>query len=135
MDNKQSLIFEKICRKFRFPYDCKFIQHRNLKEFRYFMIERINPTHRIFLYGKLKKSYDTNHSPNRILKVGEIWLCYASLVIPIHNAFFLFYMNMITAMMLFHILYYHCIQDNFGVWFKSLLESKATSVQAKPSMQ
>lgn len=134
MDNKQLLIFTKICNKFRLPYSCKFIQHRNLKEFRYFMIERINPNHRIFLYGKLKKSYDTNKQPNRILKVGEIWLCYASLVIPIHNAFFLFYMNMVTAMILFHILYFHCIQDNFGVWFKSLLESKETSVQAKPSM-
>jgi hypothetical protein len=91
------------------------------------MIERINPNHRIFLYGKLKKSYDTNHNPNRILKVGEIWLCYASLVIPIHNAFFLFYMNMITAMILFHILYYHCIQDNFGEFIRDIFKDKRSS--------
>lgn len=135
MDNKQSLIFEKICRKFKFPYDCKFIQHRNLKEFRYFMIERINPTHRIFLYGKLKKSYDTNKQPNRILKVGEIWLCYAFVLIPVSNPFFMAYTNIITGMILFDLLYNHCINDNFGSWFKSLLGLKEISVQVKPSMQ
>jgi hypothetical protein len=134
MDNKQQFIFQKICNKFKFPYDCKFIQHRNLKEFRYFIIERINPTHRIFLYGKLKKGQDKNSYPNRIIKVGEIWLCYASMIIPIHNPLFVFYMNMITAMILFNILYYHCMQDNFGEWFKSLLESKEISEVAKPSM-
>lgn len=72
MDNKQMHIFRNICEKNNLPIENTFVQFRNLKEFRSFFIERINPTHHILLFGRLKHPKDKNY--NRVVKVGEILL-------------------------------------------------------------
>lgn len=72
MDSKQMHIYKKICEKNSLPSENTFVQFRNLKEFRSFFIERINPTHRILLFGRLKNPVDGNYT--RVVKVGEILL-------------------------------------------------------------
>lgn len=52
--------------------DITFIQHRNLKEFRHFKIERINPNHRIKLYGILKDSNKKKEVSKQLIEAGEI---------------------------------------------------------------
>ena len=75
MDNKQKRIFNRILEKNNLPRDNTFIQHRNLKEFKSFFIERVNPTHRIFLYGRPKKKYVYDCHYDKSIKAGEILLC------------------------------------------------------------
>lgn len=67
MNKKQKNIYRHIIKNFNLPRKNHFIQYRNLKEFRNFEIERINPTHKILLYGKLK-----NKKCNSLIRVGEI---------------------------------------------------------------
>lgn len=67
MDKKQKSIFYRLLEKFDLPRKNTFVQFRNLNEFKYFKIEKINPTHRILLYGKLK-----NDKSKKFIKVGEI---------------------------------------------------------------
>ena len=75
MDNKQQHIFKQILDKNKLSHDNVFIQHRNLKEFKSFFLVRINPNHRIELYGRLKRSKVKDHNFNKSIKVGEILLC------------------------------------------------------------
>ena len=75
MDNKQKHILKNICLKHKLGKPKTFIQHRNLREFKGFYIERINPTHRIFLYGKPKKKYVNDGHYDKSIKAGEILLC------------------------------------------------------------
>ena len=79
MDKKQLHILNNIYKKFNLKGNKKFIQHRNLKEFRYFFIEKINPNHKIILYGKLRKQYVNDKCHNRIINVGEI-IIYSCLI-------------------------------------------------------
>lgn len=72
MNHKQFVVLMNIFEKFDIPKNAHFIQHRNLNEFRYFKIEKINPTHRIFLYGNLKKSNHKFQTSRNLIKVGEI---------------------------------------------------------------
>jgi hypothetical protein len=114
MDNKQNVIFAKICDKFKLPYKNTFIQHRNLKEFRYFFIERVNPTHRILLYGKLKKNYINDNYPNKIIKVGEILLSYSLCLIDTHNPIFKFMLLFCGFYAQTFIFYTYFFKVNFG---------------------
>ena len=75
MDKKQQRILRNILKKNSLPAENTFIQHRNLNEFRDFEIERINPNHRIILWGKLKSPYIHDSHYNKVVKVGEILLC------------------------------------------------------------
>lgn len=75
MDNKQKHIFKQILITNDIPQDNVFVQHRNLKEFKSFFVERINPNHRIELYGRLKRSKVKDRHFNKAIKVGEILLC------------------------------------------------------------
>ena len=82
MDYKQNKIFKDILEKYSLPDTAKLIQYRNLKEFKYFDIERINPNHIIELYGKMKNYYVNK---NRI-HVGRIiipYICLTNTVIYI----------------------------------------------------
>jgi len=81
MDNKQQHIFRNILDHNSLPHENVFIQHRNLKEFKSFFIERINPNHRIELYGRLKRSKVKDHNFSKSIKVGEILLCMGFYVI------------------------------------------------------
>jgi len=75
MDDKQKHIFRGILDNNDLPHENVFVQHRNLKEFKSFFIERINPNHRIELYGLLKRSRVKDNRFNKTIKVGEILLC------------------------------------------------------------
>lgn len=129
MDYTQIKIFRNICDKFKLPYGKKsrFMQHRNLNEFRYFLIERINPNHRILLYGKLKKSYDKNNNPNRIIKVGEILLTYSLLFFKPNSLILNLELNFLTSMILFYILYNWCIKNNFGELIKNAYRDRGST--------
>ena len=81
MDYKQQHIFRRILDKNSLPHENVFIQHRNLKEFKSFFIERINPNHRIELYGRLKRSNVKDHNFNKAIKAGEILICMGFLMI------------------------------------------------------
>lgn len=75
MNNKQLTILMNIFEKFDIPKNAHFIQHRNLNEFKYFNTEKINPTHRIFLYGVLKNNNKKKETSKSLIKVGEIIIC------------------------------------------------------------
>lgn len=79
MDKKQRRIFDKILKKNNLSNKASLIQYRNLKEFRYFTIERINPNHVIELYGKLK-----NGNPKKDVclnvHVGRIIIPYIGII-------------------------------------------------------
>ena len=95
MDKKQVKIFHEILDKFKLPYkNIIFIQHRNLKEFKYFNIERINPTHRIILYGSLKNNNKKKETTKQLLKVGEIIIGIFTFFIQINMV--IQYINLIT---------------------------------------
>lgn len=79
MDKKQNLIFDKILDSNKLPDPKTFKQYRNLKEFKYFFIERINPNHRIFLYGVLKNNNKKKDTSKTFIKVGEIIIVISSL--------------------------------------------------------
>src|SRR4030043_117267 len=74
MDEKQKRIYHNIISGFGLNKKNKFVQHRNLSEFKYFKIERINPNHIIILYGKLKNNKNKNHVCKGFVKVGEIYI-------------------------------------------------------------
>ena len=95
MDYKQKKIFNKILEKFKLSSKNKFIQHRNLKEFKYFEIERINPNHRIFLYGRLKKQYAKHKGSLHLIKVGEIIIYSSLFLLPCDNIFTVIFVNFI----------------------------------------
>lgn len=116
MDKKQNRILNDIKEKFGFPEKINFIQYRNLKEFKYFSIERINPNHKIILFGKLKKHRYKNNYPKGLVKVGEI-------IIPCITLFLNFnmiieYINIICLMFnLFFfssIIFYIC--NDINIW-------------------
>jgi len=72
MDKKQTKILLNIYENFAISKNAHFIQHRNLKEFKYFNIEKINPTHKIFVYGSLKNNHQKKETSRSLIKVGEI---------------------------------------------------------------
>ena len=79
MDRKQTLILDKVLDKYELPDYTTFKQYRNLKEFKYFVIEKINPTHRIFLYGVLKNNNKKKDTSKSFIKAGEIIIVISSL--------------------------------------------------------
>lgn len=80
MNNKEISIYEKILDKFDLENPKTFIQHRNLNEFKNFQIERVNPTHRIILYGMLKNNSIKRNVSKTLIKVGEILLISGALL-------------------------------------------------------
>lgn len=72
MDKKQITILKKILEYNKLPDKITFIQHRNLNEFKLFKIEKVNPTHRIILYGILKNGNKKKETSRSIIKAGEI---------------------------------------------------------------
>lgn len=109
MNNKQKYIYNKICKKNNLPVKNSFVQHRNLKEFSSFYIERINPTHIIYLYGKLKKKYIHDGHYNKVIKVGEILLS-LGFALNINNYLFGITINIITGSILLSLLLEYIIE-------------------------
>jgi hypothetical protein len=73
MNKEQKKIFDRILEDHQIKGEnIQFIQHRNLNEFKYFQIERINPTHRIKLYGILKNNNKKKDVTKRLIDAGEI---------------------------------------------------------------
>lgn len=73
MDKKQDKIFQNILEKNELPHkNITFKQYRNLREFKYFQIEKINPNHIIKLYGTLKNKNKKRDTSKNLITVGEI---------------------------------------------------------------
>jgi hypothetical protein len=133
MDKKQNKIWNEIKEKFSLGDKAKLIQYRNLREFRYFTIERINPNHIIELYGKLK-----NGNPKKEVclnvHVGKIIIPYMSLIIFMYSYstiefinFFMLIMSMLSiSISLFYVcnsinlvrLCYDCIDRRYSRSYK-----------------
>lgn len=93
MDYKQKNILKKICDNNAIPKNKMiFKQYRNLKEFKYFIIERINPNHIIQVKGVLKNKYIHDNNYNKIINVGEI-VIFSSIVMFVKSDIFLFWLN------------------------------------------
>ncbi len=109
MDRQQRKIFEKILSKNHLSNKAMLIQYRNLKEFRYFSIEKINPNHIIELYGKLKNSNPKKEVCLNV-HVGRIIIPYISIVsflnfvMPIQAINFIL---LLCCMLLISICIYH----------------------------
>jgi len=104
MSRKEERIFNKILEKNNLP-ECKtFIKHRNLTEFKTFSIERINPTHRIFLYGNLKNNNKKKKTSKSLIKVGEILLVVNALMVN----FDLFFKNIDFILLCFSMFFLTC---------------------------
>lgn len=58
---------EFIKNKYNLPDNAKLSLYRNTKEFKYFQLERINPNHKILLWGILKKKYRKTKFTSRVL--------------------------------------------------------------------
>lgn len=97
MDKKQTTILDKVLDDNKLPDPTIFIQHRNLREFKYFKIEKINPTHRIILYGSLKNGNKKKHTSKSMIKAGEIIIVISSILVD----FKLFYANIDFISLLF----------------------------------
>jgi hypothetical protein len=67
---KKDYWIHKLKERFGLPDRSKVIFFRNPDEFRRIELERVNPTHKILMYGYLKRKY---HNRNRI-KIGKIYL-------------------------------------------------------------
>lgn len=114
MDKKQEFIYNNICKKNNLPHKNTFIQHRNLREFRDFYIERINPNHIIFLYGKLKKPYIHDKHYNKVIKVGEIVLS-IGFVMLIDNYILNIAINIISGSILLSFLLDYILEFDINV--------------------
>lgn len=87
MKKKEYWVY-KLKERFGLPDKSKVIFFRNPDEFRRIELERINPTHKIIMYGYLKRRY-TNKSR---IKMGKIYLpsysAFISLFMGIRNYFY-----------------------------------------------
>lgn len=127
MDRKQKRIWNDILDKFNLNNNAKFMQFRNLKEFRYFNIERINPNHKIELYGKLKNGNPKNIHVGRILipYMSIIVLLYSISPIQLINIIFLISSLMLVATVILYNsinimrLFYDCINRRNNWSYKS----------------
>jgi hypothetical protein len=91
MDFRQKRIFKTICEHNNIKGEhIIFKQFRNLKEFKFFKIERINPNHRIKLYGQPKGKHIKDGHYNKFINVGEI-LIYGLLYIFIDTNILIFW--------------------------------------------
>jgi hypothetical protein len=99
--------------KFNLPSNAHFIQHRNLNEFKYFNIEKINPTHRIFVYGTLKNNNKKKETSKSLIKVGEIIITSIGTIINIK----LFYSNIDFICICFSMFFFACF---IFYWFANI---------------
>lgn len=111
MDKKQIKILNDILEKYHFPLKISsFMQHRNLKEFKYFQIEKVNPIHRIILYGSLKNNDKKKDTSKSLIKVGEILLSVTGIglnlnILYIYSDFILLCLSMYIINVLFFYLF------------------------------
>jgi hypothetical protein len=84
MDEKQNKIWNKIKEENNIPDTAKLIQFRNLREFRYFTLERINPNHIIELHGKLKNG-NIKRDVCLNVHVGRIIIPYMAIIFFLYS--------------------------------------------------
>ena len=110
MDKKQNNILKRICDNNSLPFHkIKFKQYRNLKEFKYFNLEFVNPTHKIKLKGSLKNKHIHDGNKNKIINVGEI-IMFISVTLFIKDTYLILYLFNCCLLTLY---FYHlCIFDN-----------------------
>jgi hypothetical protein len=104
MDSKQKRIFKNILLENELPTNKKirFKQYRNLKEFKYFQIERINPTHIIQLYGVLKNNNVKKKTSKTLINAGEIII--GMTTIAINMQILLLYTDLILLILSMYII-------------------------------
>jgi hypothetical protein len=104
MNQKQVTILNNILEIFELPKPKTFVQHRNLNEFKYFKIERINPNHRIHLYGILKNNNKKKETTKALIKVGELLFISGCLL----SNFQIIYENSNLIMLIFSMFFMNC---------------------------
>jgi hypothetical protein len=131
MDKKQTLILDKILDKNDLPDPIKFKQYRNLNEFKYFVIEKINPNHRIFLYGILKNNNKKKDTSKSFIKAGEIIIVITSFFGNVS----LFYDNIDLISLVFSMFCLNCFMfyffGNFNILkiLKEVKNGKINTIQ------
>lgn len=115
----------KLIKKLKLPKDSILILFRNPKEFRYFEIEKINPNHKLILWGKLKKKYIK--TSNKIM-IGKIILP-VLLLMSIDMKYIIDNMQpILTSFILVEVYLFACKMEGL---IKCLLELKVGLVQEK----
>lgn len=103
MNRKQLKIYSTILETFNLNPKT-FIQHRNLTEFKHFKIERVNPTHRIILYGILKNKHKKKETCKNLIKVGELLLISGLLMINLQ----IFFIDINLIILLLNLFFLDC---------------------------
>lgn len=70
----------KIRQKFNLPKNSKIIFYRNPKEFSYIELERINPNHKMMMWGILRNKYRKDKPLSKI-RLGKITVPYSIIAI------------------------------------------------------
>lgn len=104
MDSKDSFVINKILEGNNLPSCKTFVKHRNLKEFKFFLIERMNPNHRVFVYGVLKNNNKKKKTSRYFIKVGELLFILGSLMVN----FDVFQRNVDVICLLFSLFFLNC---------------------------
>ena len=124
MTDKKSYLRKKIP---YLPKYAKFIFFRNPKEFIWFILEPVNPSHKIIVWGKLKKK-KCKYKHNHFIKVGKI-------IIPMIFLFSLdlsYLIELIPTILVSYLLInYYFIMCNMESLTKCLLELRVDLVQEK----
>lgn len=105
----------------------KIAYFRNPKEFRYFDIEYINPTHKAVLWGTLKKKYRNNTFHK--IRVGKIKLSFVAMFYRFGESYIYLIekyivskgvidtcLNVAIATCIFLIFYQLCITNTILIW-------------------
>jgi hypothetical protein len=105
MDYKQKKIYHNICKNNNIPIDSKFKQFRNLLEFRFFRVERVNPNHHIIIYGKLKHKQVKDNYYNKYIRVGEIFITSGFIFYTLNDFLLDLIIQFFTGLVLFYLFY------------------------------
>jgi len=131
MDKKQITILNTIIDKYKLSHNSTFIQHRNLKEFKYFEIERINPNHHILVLGKLKNNKNKHNHTKKFINVGEIIIGFTTIglnfTLILENINFiciLFNMFFINCLLFYIFGKYNIIELLYDNWHRFIFDKK-----------
>ena len=111
----------------KIPSNAKIILYRNPKEFSRFNLEGINPTHKIILWGKLKKKY--RRGKTHYIQAGKILIPSIMLSTLNLDIFIKFAPAFLISFIAVDCFFIAC---HMGELYKCLSELKAVLVQGNP---
>lgn len=121
MNEKQKKIFHRILEDNNIKGSpIQFIQRRNLNEFKYFEIERINPTHRIKLYGVYKNNNKKKDVTKRLIEAGEIIIGFTTITANMQLLQQYSDLIFLTLTMYIFNCYLFYFFGNFKIWGKQI---------------